>query len=612
MQDDNQPYDAPTSKLADDTNEGTADILPCIRDNLPILSRVMIPRTTHIVELRKLLLKKDITKRFIHLNGPQGSGLTTLANLVCQGYVVNGKGELVEDSKKEMDKQYIDGIYWMNMDATTSIPEVLKKLSLKLGISVNTASNRIYLEPTEKAKNLGIVLDNATDEHMHQLLTVQQDKDCNITFLVISSLRQYSDDCKNYTIGYLDMHDALALFYTTAELDPKQVDFNLDFKRGVKKLLALCDGHTLAIATFGAYISRRRGKKMANTGKTGDNQHTEQMKEAKAIDILLTQIKEDKNQINEEKKLMNEKMEKVYVIVNCLRKGDLSRFTKHHNGKTINLEEYLHESITCASGLSFPKDTIVKMALFPGGLCIPKHVLTWIWDTKMDGDTDYYIDCLYNNFLLSEEKNGSFSIQPLFYQFMLKQCDQLWLSAQRLEGWDYLFRESFGSFYWVKKTIERMGIGKLQQDLQLFDEPGINSAQAAKLTAYQVMLCDVWTVDDLTKKLDEYLDFVRKKLHDLKARIIEILRKLNANTNVDFLNNADDLEVACNYIRNLNTDALESSELDNTKASIIRVYLMFIYFTRLQEVAKQDALPSYAIDKDNTSGSKMNTDMRQE
>ncbi len=569
--------------LASITHEDIVESLPSIvKYNLPQLPPLVVPLTPHITSLRALLLKKKKLRNTIHLHGPRGSGLTTLANLVCQGYTVDQKGELIEDLHKELDKLYPDGIYWMDMDAKIHVSEVLSNLLPPLGIPVIPTNNWIYIHPDQpygEAKCMLIVLDKATEEQTRQLLTVQQKGNCNITFLVTSTHRQHLDDCENYTIGYLDTWNAQTLLYKTAELDPKKVDINIDFKRGVKNLLALCDGHTLAIAIFGAYISRRRGQKMPNSGKTGDSQHTEHIEEEKAVDILLTQI-------NEEKKLMNEKMEKMYFIINCLRKGDLSRFTKHHNGKTINLEEYLHESITCVSVV--PKETIIKMALFPGGHCIPKHVLTWIWDTKMDGDTDSYIDCLYNNFLLSEEKNGSFSIQPLFYQLMLKECNQQWLSAHRLEGWDYLFRESFGSFYWVKKTIERMDIGKLQQDLQLFDNVGKNLAQAVKVTAYQVMLCDVWTVGDFTKKLDGYLNLLRAKLHELLTIIIEMLRNLNANTEVDYLEHADDLEVACNYIRNLNADAWESHELHKTKESIIRDYSTFILFTKLQEEAEQD------------------------
>jgi hypothetical protein len=580
IQHNNQPDGASRS------TEGTTDTLPsCVRRNLPQLPAVIVPLTPHPTNLRALLLQKDNTmKPIIHLYGPSGSGLTTLANLVCQGYLINGKGELVQDSNKEMDKKYIGGIYWKNIDTTTSIGEVLSNSLPVLGISVEPDTNRVYLQtdqsPADKeARSILFILDDVTEDHLYQILTIEQYGNCNITFLVISTMRQHLDDCENYTIGYLDTWNAQTLLYKTAELDPKKVDINIDFKRGVKKLLALCDGHTFAIATFGAYISPIRDQKMPNTGIAGDNQRTEQTEEEKAVDILLTQI-------YEEKKQMNEKLEKMYFIINCLRKSDLSPFTKHHNGKTINLEKYLHESITCFSVV--PKETIVKMALFPGGLCIPKHVLTWIWDTKMDGDTGYYIDCLNNNFLLSEEKNGSFSIQTLFYQLMLKQCDQQWLSARRREGWDYLFRESFGSFYWVKKTIEKMGIGKLQQDLQLFDKVGKNLAQAAKVTAYQVMLCDVWTVGDFTKKLDGYLNLLRAKLHELVAIIIEMLRNLNANTEVDYLEQADDLEVECNYIRNLNADTWESHEIYKTKASIIRDYFTFILFTKLQEEAAQD------------------------
>lgn len=550
QQKNNQPHDASTSK----STEGTTDALPSIiKHNLPQLPPFVVPQTPHITSLRALLLKKEKLKNTIHLHGPRGSGLTTLANLVCQGYTATQKGELLEDSHKELEKQYPDGIYWVDMDATTHVSGVLSNLLLPLEMSVHSTSNWIYIQPyqpSDKAKGMLIVLDKVTEEQAHQLLTIQQNGTCNLTFLVISTLRQHLDDCENYTIGFLDTCNAQALLYATAELVPKKVDINMDFKRGVKKLLALCDGHTLAIATFGAYISHRR-----------DNQHTE-----------------------EEEELMNEKVEKLYFIVNCLSKGDLTYFKTHHNGKTIKLEDYLRESIdTCVSEPNFLQETIVKMALFPGGLCIPKHVLTWIWHMRTEGETDCTINFLYNNFLLSEEENGSFSIQHLFYRLMLKQCDQQWLSAQRLQTWDYLFHESFGSFCWVKKTIERMGIGILQQDLQYFDKAVKNSAQAAKVTAYQAMLCGVWTVDDFTNKLDEYFNFLRTKLDELLARIIELLRNLNANMDVEYLEHTDDLEVVCNYIRDLNTNTWESPELDKTKASIIHVYSTFIFFNGLRQ-----------------------------
>jgi hypothetical protein len=92
QQNNNQPNGASTSS----STEGTADTLPSyIRHNLPQLPAVKVPLTPHLTKLPTLLLEKDNTmKLIIHHNRPPNSELTPLDNLVCQGFLIDGKNSL--------------------------------------------------------------------------------------------------------------------------------------------------------------------------------------------------------------------------------------------------------------------------------------------------------------------------------------------------------------------------------------------------------------------------------------------------------------------------------------------------------------------------------------
>jgi hypothetical protein len=155
------------------------------------------------------------------------------------------------------------------------------------------------------------------------------------------------------------------------------------------------------------------------------------------------------------------------------------------------------------------------------------------------------------------------------------------------EEWYYLFQESFGSFYWVQKKMEKMGIDSLRQDLLPFEEMvGKKVLLATIVMSYLLMINDVWTMDHFKRKLDERVRWLRTKLDKLLTDFIQVMKELpNTGVHIGKLEETRiaDLVLASNYVQNLNTSVWNSPDLNKAKDSMVRTYLTFKFFNGLHE-----------------------------
>ncbi len=356
------------------------------------------------------------------------------------------------------------------------------------GINDSTINHEQSDEFDENQNNLNNPTVNSEMQDYYQMTSMDSTNSCAAS-IVMQDYQTEGAVNSDYNIDWSTTDkspkdEAKNLFFGISKLNEEQLRHNIfPFDSFARKVVAYCDGNIVAVSLIADYIS-----------KVEDTQ---------------------------------EKMERLPFIIDCLENGKMELIEGFlFDGVKTNLKDYL---IYCLPEKNDVCDKVKRLALFPGGCCIPLIALNWIWSTNTKGETRHYIDILVKKSLLTEN-NGLYSLPYLFYLLLRNLCDQDWLPKMEREQYVALRDYSFGSYTWLKKIIETLGIDIFKQQHLKFLEKNTDSSEIQTYLAhtYILMFSEPRTVDAVKKNLDKVVQYVERQLDELLREIQTILQSLAA------------------------------------------------------------------------------------